>query len=281
MRDLRHHPLLLFVELNLLLGIGAIVMLHIAAPKRIADRERAFSGPVTEGARPPALRLHEAAVVDVAIEIERYGVSQWDTAGGRALQTPERYPSHIFRMNPSDRRAETAGTPGDDFFLEDAFETSCGGEQRFDVTLSSDGNHRVYLVDGNLWVHSHAALELAIGAEDGPARVTFVVLGDIYFLDSFTYTSPEDAVLFVALPRDGEGGGSIWLGDTGYGTLARVDGWLYAAHDVLGGSLDRPTVVHGGLAAGRYVHIDEDRSRRLDLRFDERLAGGRGWVPGL
>jgi hypothetical protein len=248
----------------------------------MAERPRAFAQDVTEGARVPALRLHDAAVVDVAVELERFGESRWDSAGGRALQTPETYASHIFRLNPSDRVAETGATPGDDFFLEDAFETECGAaDEGFDVTLAPGGNHRVYLIDGNLWVHSRRSLSFTIAADDGPARVTFLVLGDIYFLDSFRYSSDEDAVLFAALPRDGGDGGSVWFGDTGYGTLERVDGWVYAARDILGGSLDRPTTIHGALAAGRYIHIEERADRRLDLRFDPRLVGGRGWVPGL
>jgi hypothetical protein len=293
MRDLRHHPLLLFIELHLLFGIAAIVVLHVTFFGKVAPTERgdrAFAEPIVESAAPPLLRLHERMVVDVAAEFDRHEIRALDDAGGYAMHVPERFPSHIFRKNPSDRVPETAKTPGDDFFLEDAYEEVRNdpfedGRDPYRATLSPDGNHRVYVIDGNLWVHNHHTMSLSIAARDGPARVTFVVLGDIYFLDSFFYGGPGDAVLFVAVPDHEGNGGAVWLGDTSYGTLARVDGWLYAGSDVLGDDLDTPTVVNGGLAAAGQVRVRQQNEgchkRTLEVRFDARLTGGRGWVPGL
>jgi len=269
MRDLRHHPLLLFIELNLLFGIGAILVLHLAMNATVPDSgARAFAAPQVEGSAPPQVQWEETPLVNIANE------------RNEAL-------AHIFRKNPSDRWRETQATPGDDYFLEDLAELrrsddDCHGAAPYRVTLAPRGN-RMYVVHGNLWVHSHEALSLSIAAEDGPARVTFVVLGDIYFLDSFRYERADDAVLFMALKNNEGRGGSIWLGDTGYGTLSHIDGWLYAEEDILGDMLDTPTVVHGAMAAGRYIHVRENAAtgRRLRVDFDERLMGGRGWVPGL
>ena len=88
-----------------------------------------------------------------------FAAATWEISssmGGSAFQLPEDNPCHIFRKNPDDRAGNINGTPKDDYFLEDPFESknsssvidpSAGAQ----ITLSGlggepgpDGNGAVY-----------------------------------------------------------------------------------------------------------------------------------------
>ncbi len=287
MRDLRHHPLLLTVELVLLFGIGAMLSAHVDWQNKLADAPRAFVSAEAEGALLERLSLQGAVYVNGEFH-HRGRVEQGDD-GVRSVTVPSSSAAHIFRLQPEDRRSAFERTPGLDFFLEDS---AAGGLTRGTlggrevILLDDDGNDRVYVIDGNLWLHSHDAHELRFVTRDGaPVRVTFVVRGDIYFLDDVRAEGADGSLAFIALPRPGftTTGGDIWLGDLAYGTLSHIDGYLFAAGDI-GGALYEELVVQGAVAAGGTVHVEQGTPcapSPLLVRHDLRYRTGADIPPGL
>lgn len=295
MRDLRNHPVILAVEVILLVGIGTVLFAHVEWQDKLATAPRAFHEATAEGALLERLSFRGAVYVNA--EFHHSGRLHRDENGVESVTVPERSPAHIFRLHPEDRSDAFERTPGPDFVLEDAFGAPFehlggasdvhvpGGSES--IVLDEDMNGRVYVIDGNLWLHSHDALEVRLVAADGsPARVTFVVRGDIYFLDDVRAHEANASVAFIALPRPGFGteGGDIWLGDVVYGTLSHVDGYLFAAGDVHGALFDDGLLVNGALAAGGGIFVDEGHGcRRAPLRVthDVRYVEGRDLPPGL
>src|SRR5262249_1419588 len=83
--------------------------------------------------------------------------------GGSADQLPATNRAHIFRKNPTDRSTETSRTVKDDYFLEDPYQTINSSSitdaaHSTPIALNTgtpSGNHIVYFIDGNLWVHNY------------------------------------------------------------------------------------------------------------------------------
>lgn len=295
MRDLRNHPLILAVEVVLLAGIGAVLFAHVEWRDILATAPRAFHTPMAEGALLERLSLRGAVYVNA--EFHHRGRLHVDAEGVESVVVDESSPARMFRLHPADRRESFERTPGPDFFLDDPYvapyEIAGGAWRDLHVPggselikLGDDALDRVFVIDGNLWVHSLESLEVRLLAGKRRASVTFVVRGDIYFLDDVRAHEAGSSIAFIALPRVGfrGDGGDIWLGDVAYGTLSHIDGYLFAARDIHGALFGDGLVVNGALAAGGRIQIDEGRGCRrapLVVRHDERYAAGRFLPPGL
>jgi len=233
-----------------------------------------------------------------------------DDLGGSAWQLPEENPAHIFRKNPSDRLDGSGATAKDDYYLEDPYETirldsGWDGSDATRLSLSGTGgepgtssNHKVFFVDGNLWLHNKKTYSFEFGTDGAGLAVTFVVKGNIYFADNlFQEDEDKDGVAFIALrDPDVADSGNIYFGDPTYGTLRRMHAYMYAENDFHDTNLNSASssVVElvGNMTAGNQVKIQRDYvkvSRRgtttthtkLSIDFDERVANGELVLPGL
>jgi len=250
-----------------------------------------------------AMDYANTADYDVA-EMFRTGATyESSDAGGNAFQMPEDNPAHIFRANPSDRRSNWSATEKTDFFLEDPYEPlrtdpNQDGSRPYGITLSGtagdpgeNGNHKVYYIDGNLWLHNRKAYSFAIQHDEpNGAQITFVVKGNVYFSDNLFYSNPElDGVAFIALKDDQvEDSGNIYFGDPTFGTLVEMNAYMYAENNFYDNNLDADgsaTVrVNGIMSAGNHVEIDRDygdEHSKLTVDFDDRVSTGALQMPGL
>lgn len=241
--------------------------------------------------------------VDVAAEFARSGTYASDALGGSAYQLPEENPAHIFRLNPSDRRTETSGTAKDDYFLEDPHESVSSSNvtdaaNATTITLSGvggepgpSGNKKVYYIDGNLWIHNYQLYSFVFKhAESDGVQLTIVVKGNIYISDNILLRNREkDGLALIALRDDDvSDSGNIYFGDPTFGTLERMETFMYAENDFHDNALAQSgsTVVEvlGMMSAGNHVAIDRNgRSPRakLVLEFDPRIRDGELELPGL
>lgn len=240
---------------------------------------------------------------DVAASFAADGYSASDSLGGTALQLPEDDPSHIFRLNPSDRESDTSATAKDDYFLEDPYESVVSSStvdegSATPITLSGqagnpgpDGSDKVYYIDGNLWVHNRKlySFKFATGIDES-VRVTFIVKGNIYFSDNILYEdSDDDAVAFLAIEDDEEpDSGNIYFGDPVFGTLEQMDAFMYAENNFYDNNLDeegsKKVTVNGNMTAGNQVLINRDvgdEHSKLTVNFDDRIESGAITLPGL
>lgn len=237
--------------------------------------------------------------------------SSWQSnpLGGSAWQLPESSPAHIFRKNPDDRTDETSSSAKDDYFLEDPymavedFTVPETGKRGHTISLSGTmghpgpiGSEKVYYIDGNLWVHNKPFGRLRF-MNTGPegAKVTFVVKGNIYFSDD-VYIEDEatDGVAFIAIEDAAQpDSGNIYLGDPRYGTLGRMEAFMYAENNFYDNNLDEDgsstVTIAGNMTAGNQVDIRRDFVRsdgtvvhsKLEVDFDDRLSTGAIELPGL
>jgi hypothetical protein len=245
--------------------------------------------------------------VDVAAAFDDGGFWSSNALGGSAYQVPESDPAHIFRKNPDNRLAEVNGTVKDDYFLEDPYMPvrdfiAYNGERGHTITLSGSGgrpgrsgNELLYFVDGNLWVHNTIFLRLRLLTQTAGTRVTFVVKGDIHFCDDVLLDdSRRDGVAFIAIEDAAvPGSGNIYFGDPRFGTLERMQAYMYAEHDFLDNNLaaDGSKVVElfGNMTAGNHVSIERDFLKsdgttahsKLMVHFDPRLSRGDVTLPGI
>jgi hypothetical protein len=223
--------------------------------------------------------------------------------GGKAWQVPEANPAHIFRKNPDDRAANTATTAKDDYFLEDPYEsvstsTTIDPAHGTRITLSGlggepgvDGNRKIYYIDGNLWIHNRNIYSFTLfnsGSEG--AQATFVVKGNIYFSDNVMYHDPQkDGIAFIAMKDAGvTDSGNIYFGDPVFGTLERMDAFMYAENNFLDTNLSATgsarVTVNGNMTAGNQVRINRDfgaQHSKLTVNYDDRLVTGVLSLPGL
>lgn len=218
-----------------------------------------------------------------------------DDAGGKAWQVPATNPAHIFRVNPNDRTTEYTSTAKADFFLEDPYETvqsdpSQNGSSPYHVSLSPDGNDKVYFVDGNLWVHNKKSYSFQFESEPGGTRVTFAVKGNIYFSDNLFYDDPLlDGVAFIAMKdANVSDSGNIYFGDGTFGTLMNMDSFMYAENNFYDTNLDASgstnVTVRGIMSAGNQVQIQRDYGKnhtQLVIDYDDRVATGMLQLPGI
>ncbi len=241
--------------------------------------------------------------VDVAAIFDTEGVWASDALGGSAFQVPEVSPAHIFRKNPDNRIEETSGTAKDDYFLEDPHESviTFGGSGHT-ITLAgvdgepgAGGNDVVYYVDGNLWVHNTTALDFKFNRGATPTRITFVVRGNVYFSDNVLLEdSVTDGVAFIAIEdADEPDSGNIYLGDPRFGTVERMETFLYAENDFVDVNLSatgsKEVTIVGNMTAGDQVRIERDFvlsdggtvHSKLAVEFDDRLSTGALELPGI
>jgi hypothetical protein len=226
-----------------------------------------------------------------------------DGFGGTAWQMPEESAAHIFRLNPSDRAANTSSTPGPDYFIEDPYEQvrvdrGQDGSDASAITLSGtgdepgiDGNKKVYYIDGNLWLHNKKTYSFKFEHDEpNGIQVTFVVKGNIYFSDNLFYTDPDvDGVAFIAMKDDNiDDSGNIYFGDPVYGTLEQMNAFMYAENNFYDTNLDAggssEVYLNGNMTAGNQVLIErdwDDHHTKLTVDFDDRISVGELSMPGL
>jgi len=235
--------------------------------------------------------------VDVMEEFLTGGSSRkYNAAGGYADELPEANPAHIFRVNPSDRTADTDSTEKDDFFLEDPYERvhvdrNQNGKDATHLTIAPDGNNAVYYIDGNLWLHNRKTYSFKfVHDEPNGIQVTFVVRGNIYFSDNLFYTDPTtDGVAFIAMKNDGvEDSGNIYFGDPEYGTLEQMNAFMYAENNFYDTNLEASgsssVQVDGTISAGNQVLIERDygsHHTQLIANSDPRIESGEFELPGI
>jgi hypothetical protein len=228
-------------------------------------------------------------------------------------------PRHIF---VNDFRNDLAGSRGftfdnHNFFLGDPYE----GTDLTEISVSQEGNRKVYFVDGNLWIEPQGTVSQLINGPIGGTQITIVVKGNIYFCDQFNYNnSGTDGIAFIAmtdgesytdqngnnqydsgeplLHDDGdgiydgprEGSGNVCFGDPNGGPLGVVSGFIYADNNfqdhVLTGRNGTPQTfgVNGLLSAGNLFQINRDYARGhapMTINYDDRLFRGVLDLPGL
>lgn len=248
-----------------------------------------------------AMHYDTTSDIMVSAEFKAHESYQSNGAGGKAYQVPEDNPAHIFRRNPSDRSSVTSSTDKDDYFLEDPYEplkadSKQDGSDPYVITLSgtpgnpgSDGNRKVYYIDGNLWVHNNSSFSFRLEAADALA-VTIVVRGNIYISDNIYYgDTDKDALALIAMgDPDVKDSGNIYFGDPAFGTLEQMNAYMYAENDFLDNNLDAlgsaDVVLNGIMSAGNHVSINRDfglAHSRLTVNFDERVSAGDVSLPGL
>ena len=246
--------------------------------------------------------------VDVAALFSSLEVWSSNALGGSAYQVQESSPAHIFRKNPDDRVAEISGTVKDDYFLEDPYEpvknytAVYNGRDGHTVTLSGidgepgvSGNNKVYYIDGNLWVHNRPWGRMRFNRGSDATLVTFVAKGNIYFSDDVTVIDPiTDGVAFIAIKDVNEpDSGNVYLGDPRYGTVERLESFLYAENDFYDYNLDedgsKEVTLVGNMTAGNHVAIERDFINpdgtivhsKLTVEFDDRIATGQIALPNI
>jgi hypothetical protein len=226
-----------------------------------------------------------------------------DALGGKAWQVPESNPAHIFRKNPSDRATDINATAKNDYFLEDPYESVSTSSNvtlgsASTITLSgvsgepgASGNHKVYYIDGNLWIHNRNIFSFAIKHNEANGiQVTFVANGNIYFSDNVLYDDTgEDGVAFIAM-KDSRvaDSGNIYFGDPVFGTLEQMHAFMYAENNFIDKNLSATgsakVTVFGNMTAGNKVDIQRDSNgqhSKLTVNYDGRISGGDLDMPGL
>jgi len=239
--------------------------------------------------------------VNVTNEFAANATYQSNAAGGSAWQVPQAMASHIFRLNPSDRTTLTHATAKDDYFLEDPYQpvrvdSAKDGSDAYMIKLSgspgtpgTDGNAKVYFVDGNLWIDNYRTYSLKFGSTDAAGtQVTFVVRGNIYFSDSLFLSNPlTDGAAFIAMKDPAVAdSGNVYFGDPTYGTLKRMQAFMYAENTFYDNSLDATgsstVTVDGIMSAGDHVSINRDYGAthtKLTLNYDARVANNTLHLP--
>ncbi len=225
------------------------------------------------------------------------GLAGGGAFGGTALQIDDvNEAAHIFRENPDDRSALTAGTVKSDFFIEDPTQpiqgdpAIDGGDDAYGVRLApGTGNERVYYVDGNLWLNGHPTFSYRfLYPEADGIKITFVVKGNIYLGDNMYYQNMwKDAIAFIAVKDDAlpsksaadfpgdpdpekaardwnslNGSGNIFFGDPYYGTTERFESFLYAENNFydnnIGAAGSMATNIFGSMSAGNHLKINRN-----------------------
>ncbi len=226
-----------------------------------------------------------------------------DDAGGKAWQLPESSPAHIFRRDPSDRASDISSTIKSDYFLEDPYEpvnvdSGMDGSNAYPISLSGvsgepgvNGNHKVYFIDGNLWIHNTKTFSFKFEHDEANGvQITFVAKGNIYFSDNLFYDDPQmDGVAFIAMKDSAvKDSGNIYFGDPVFGTLEQMHAFMYAENNFYDKNLSATgsamVSVYGNMTAGNQVNIQRDfrnQHSKLTVNFDDRISVGDLDMPGL
>ncbi|MFI5402087.1 MAG: hypothetical protein ACHQ1G_04050 [Planctomycetota bacterium] len=275
--------------------------------------------PVTGDARPNAAEISppdlSAMKYDEIADFKVDGTTPFNASG----QLPSSDPRHIFVKNfRTDLAAKTGFTfDNTNYFLGDPHE----GSNIDKISVSYDGNNKVYYVDGNLWIEPMGEISQIVESPTDGTRIAIVVRGNIYMSDTLQYEDNEhDALLFIAL-TDGEsytdvdgdnqydtgepilhddgdgvyegpreGSGNIMFGDPNGGPLGHVHGYMYADNyfqdHVLDGGNGQPLPfeVTGFMSAGEQVRIRRDfngKHAKMTVNFDSRVVDGVISLPGF
>ncbi len=297
----------LFCAGNVSIEYDAVVNGQIRASGTIAGAT-GTTGYVQEPPNLADMNYSVTADVKVANEFASYATYKAMTNAGSAYQVPQDKASHIFRLNPSDRKTNTQSTVKNDYFLEDPYEawvtkSTLNFASATKVTLTgvagkpgTSGNGLVYYVDGNLWLHSGNTYSFGIDHNlANGVQVTIVARGNIYFSDNFFLKNTnKDGVAFVAIkdPVVADSG-NIYFGDPTYGTIAIMEGFMYAENNFCDLNLDssgsKTVTVKGIMSAGNQVKIARDTSlhwgktshTKLTVTLDDRVVQGTIALPGL
>ncbi len=270
---------------------------------------------------------------DVAVTASDYG--------GEIAINDSSYPEHIFLRNPPNSGSSYVWSDGakiykrtytpiyddvgarvDDYFLEDPSDSTFNSnpsENRIAqndssrtctmfIDVKSQGNSKLYYVDGNVYIHSPRAYSMRF-REPG-TRITVVARGNITISDEFYYNAdypdnlqyadmdstvvedPSDALCLIALknPSCTNNSGNILIGDRQFGTGGSIHAMLYAENDFVDNNLntvDQQFIsVFGNMTAGNEVSINRQTGgghyrTRLDVSLDQRIRDGNIIVPGL
>lgn len=242
--------------------------------------------------------------VNVAVEFDAYGQYRSSSSlGGSAWRVPEENPAHIFRKNPSDRSDETSATEKNDYFLEDPYENvsssnTTNPNNATRISLSGiggepgpSGTNKLYFIDGNLWIHNLNLYSFTIQHNEAAGvKVTFVVKGNVYISDNIVLKNKiKDGIALIAVKDPGvEDSGNIYFGDPEFGTLERMEAFMYAEGNFydnnLGTSGSSTIEVYGVMTALDQVAINHGSGRnrtKLDLEFDSRIRDGDLVLPGV
>jgi hypothetical protein len=248
------------------------------------------------------LRAAAARYIDVGQAFAGAAVRE-NRLGGKAGELPKGSPAHVFRKNPSDRTRWTESTAGDDYFLEDPYESvepdrESDGSNATKVSLSAPEAHggagpegTAFAIEGDLWVFNTNTNSFRLdGPPESPRVLVVVVRGNIHIADNlYCRRSDEEGIVLIALKEPGRpDSGNILLGDPDDGTLREVDAFLLAEGDVLGCNLgvqgSRRITIRGSLAAGDQVKLAPPGAKeraQLSIEHDDRLLTGRLVLPGL
>jgi len=200
---------------------------------------------------------------------------------------PESNPAHIFMKNPTQRNPENNSTPGDDYYLEDYY-AGYPGTHNTPVSLSPDGNDQVYFIQGNFWINGHPTFDYVFTSPD--VHITIVVEGNVYLCDDWFFSDPQTSGLAIIAIKagddpDGQHSGNIYVGDPMFGTIAMMNGFLYAENTFYDNNLDEDGsyefTINGIMSAGDHVSINRDYEG--DGYYEWQRIGGRWrrvWVPG-
>ncbi|HEX5137080.1 MAG TPA: hypothetical protein VFY93_08920 [Planctomycetota bacterium] len=282
------------------------------------------TGSITGNAFDGTARDHAPAVAPPDLRVMRYDeIADFKVDASAPFnasgQLPLSDPRHIFVKEYRADLAKSVGFRFDNtnYFLGDPYEG--GNIDR--VSVSYDGNEKVYFIDGNLWVEPMGDTSRIVRSPVDGTRITVVVRGNIYFCDGLQYEDPEhDALLFIAmtdgesytdangnnqydagepiLHDDGdgvyegprEGSGNIHFGDPNGGGLGDVHGFMYADNyfqdHVLDGTNGQPIpfAVTGFMSAGEQVRIKRDfngKHAKMTVNFDPRVVNGDIVLPGF
>jgi len=218
---------------------------------------------------------HDVSVADSAFD-----------SNGEILDAND--PAHIFVKNPTDRSYSKIDGK-DDYFFEDPTDATYGDDSQF-ITLSPDGNEKVYYVDGNVYLHNVESYDFMFRNPGG--RITIVANGNITISDEFWYNggtaNPIDSLALIAKKDAIEpNSGNIYLGDAQFGTGGDIHAMLYAENNFVDNNLDtsgQPYLsVYGSMSAGNQVALNRggDERTRLDVTLDERIVNSINLPPGL
>jgi hypothetical protein len=256
---------------------------------------------------PDIAGMNYPVTADVKVNDEfRTAVNRNSPQGGRAWTLPASNPAHIFVRNPSDRVAQTALTPRDDYFLEDwtqPLRTDANSDGRNPNVIQltrdgptanpgpRDGNNKVYYIDGNLWIHNNSSMSFQLRHQGGQGtRITIVVKGNIYISDNIFYQNRNhDGLALIAIKDTSLANtGNIYFGDPAFGTLENMDSFMYAENNFYDSNLSASgsarLVLNGNMTAGNQVAINRDNGlnhTKLTVNFDDRLMDQSIDLPGI
>ena len=223
------------------------------------------------------------------------------SAPGQVTVTDQGDPAHIFVKNPPVSGGSVAGVPArtytpmtdangarikDDYFIEDITDSSYGNSHQY-ITISEEGNSKVYYVDGNVYIHNPQTYDFKFRNEG--QKITIVANGNITLSDEFWYNGgtedPQDSLVLIAMKDPtvtNYATGNIYLGDAQFGTGGDMHAMLFAENNFVDNNLNSGNQSHlsvfGNMSAGNKLDIardfDDPNNTRLNVTLDTRIRDG-------